>query len=97
MADIVNLRQARKQKARDEKTRVAEQNRALHGRSKAEKQRDRSSTTWQASQQAVPSDERWQYIALFSLYFSHSPRNGSKLSEPVFADVDKTSQAHPQW
>ena len=41
MADIVNLRQARKQKARDEKTRVAEQNRALHGRSKAEKQRDR--------------------------------------------------------
>ena len=41
MADIVNLRQARKQKARDEKTRVAEQNRALHGSSKAEKQRDR--------------------------------------------------------
>jgi hypothetical protein len=41
MADIVNLRQIRKQKARDEKTRVAEQNRTLHGRSKAEKQRDR--------------------------------------------------------
>ncbi|MER9297128.1 DUF4169 family protein [Mesorhizobium sp. M0621] len=41
MADIVNLRQARKQKARDEKVRVAEQNRALHGRSKGEKQRDR--------------------------------------------------------
>lgn len=41
MADIVNLRQARKQKARDEKLRVAEQNRALHGRSKAEKERDR--------------------------------------------------------
>jgi len=41
MADIVNLRQARKQKARDEKVRVAEQNRALHGRSKAEKERDR--------------------------------------------------------
>ena len=40
MADIVNLRQARKQKARDEKLRVAEQNRALHGRSKADKQRD---------------------------------------------------------
>ncbi|OBQ74725.1 DUF4169 family protein [Mesorhizobium erdmanii] len=40
MADIVNLRQARKQKARDDKTRVAEQNRALHGRSKAQKQRD---------------------------------------------------------
>jgi hypothetical protein len=41
MADSVNLRQARKQKARDEKVRVAEQNRALYGRSKAEKQRDR--------------------------------------------------------
>lgn len=41
MADILNLRQARKQKARDEKLRAAEQNRALHGRSKAEKERDR--------------------------------------------------------
>ncbi|MBN9220809.1 MAG: DUF4169 family protein [Mesorhizobium sp.] len=41
MADIVNLRQARKQRARDEKAREAEQNRALHGRSKADKQRDR--------------------------------------------------------
>ncbi|MBN9275228.1 MAG: DUF4169 family protein, partial [Mesorhizobium sp.] len=30
MADIVNLRQARKQKARAEKERVAGQNRALH-------------------------------------------------------------------
>jgi len=40
MAEIVNLRQARKRKARDEKARVAEQNRALHGRSRAEKQRD---------------------------------------------------------
>ncbi|RUU54981.1 DUF4169 family protein, partial [Mesorhizobium sp. M7A.T.Ca.TU.009.01.1.1] len=28
MAEIVNLRQARKQKARDEKVRAAEQNRA---------------------------------------------------------------------
>ena len=41
MGDIVNLRQARKQKARDEKLSDAEQNRALHGRSKAQKQRDR--------------------------------------------------------
>ncbi|MEP9371780.1 DUF4169 family protein [Mesorhizobium sp. KR1-2] len=41
MADIVNLRQARKNKARAEKERAAEQNRALHGRSKAEKTRDR--------------------------------------------------------
>jgi hypothetical protein len=41
VADIVNLRQARKHKARVDKERVAGQNRALHGRSKAEKQRDR--------------------------------------------------------
>jgi len=41
MADIVNLRQARKQKARLEKEREAGHNRALHGRTKAEKERDR--------------------------------------------------------
>lgn len=41
MADIVNLRQVRKNKARAEKERAAEQNRALHGRSKAEKTGDR--------------------------------------------------------
>jgi hypothetical protein len=40
MAEIVSLRQARKQKARADKERVAEQNRAVHGRSKAEKARD---------------------------------------------------------
>ena len=37
MAEIVNLRSMRKQKARAEKERAAEANRALHGRSKAEK------------------------------------------------------------
>ncbi|RWK42594.1 DUF4169 family protein [Mesorhizobium sp.] len=42
MADIVNLRQARKQKARAEQERLAEQNRALHGRSRADRERDRS-------------------------------------------------------
>jgi hypothetical protein len=41
MADIVNLRTARKHKARAEKDRAAEQNRALYGRSKAERERDR--------------------------------------------------------
>ncbi|MFD2055616.1 DUF4169 family protein [Mesorhizobium calcicola] len=41
MADIVNLRQARKQKARADKEQMASRNRALHGRSKAEKERDR--------------------------------------------------------
>ncbi|MCX8571329.1 MULTISPECIES: DUF4169 family protein [Hyphomicrobiales] len=41
MADIVNLRQFKKQKARGDREAQAEQNRALHGRTKAEKQRDR--------------------------------------------------------
>jgi hypothetical protein len=40
MAEIVNLRQARKQRDRREKAAQAEQNRALHGRTKAEKARD---------------------------------------------------------
>jgi hypothetical protein len=40
MADIVSLRQARKRKARADKEHAAEQNRALHGRSKTEKARD---------------------------------------------------------
>lgn len=37
MADVINLRQARKVKARTEKAAKAEQNRAKFGRSKAEK------------------------------------------------------------
>ena len=41
MGEIVNLRQARKQKARAEKEKLAGENRALHGRSKVEKDRDR--------------------------------------------------------
>ncbi|WP_269930363.1 DUF4169 family protein [Aminobacter sp. HY435] len=41
MADIVNLRQFRKQKARGDREALAEQNRALHGRTKAEKARER--------------------------------------------------------
>jgi hypothetical protein len=40
MADIINPRTARKQKARAEKAVVAEQNRRLHGRTKAERQLD---------------------------------------------------------
>jgi hypothetical protein len=43
MADILNLRQARKQKARLEKERDAARNRTLHGRTRAEKDRDRLS------------------------------------------------------
>lgn len=41
MADIVNLRQFKKQKARGEREALADQNRALHGRTKAEKARQR--------------------------------------------------------
>lgn len=41
MGEIVNLRQVRKQKARAEKDKLAGESRALHGRSKAEKTRDR--------------------------------------------------------
>lgn len=36
-ADVINLRQFRKAKARSEKESQADQNRALHGRTKAEK------------------------------------------------------------
>ena len=38
MAEIVNLRQARKRKARDDKGKAAEANRLAFGRTKAEKQ-----------------------------------------------------------
>jgi hypothetical protein len=41
MGEIVNLRQVRKQKTRAEKARLAGENRALHGRSKVDKNRDR--------------------------------------------------------
>ncbi|ESX10047.1 DUF4169 family protein [Mesorhizobium sp. M0179] len=41
MGEIVNLRQVRKQKVRTEKEKLAGENRALHGRSKAERTRDR--------------------------------------------------------
>ena len=44
MADVVNLRQARKQKARAEKEQAAAENRAVHGRTKAEKQRHKIET-----------------------------------------------------
>jgi hypothetical protein len=42
MAEIVNLRAARKRKAREDAARTAETNRALFGRSKPEKQRERA-------------------------------------------------------
>ena len=42
---IVNLRRFRKQKARRDKAAAAADNRARHGRSKAEKARDKEETT----------------------------------------------------
>ena len=44
MGEVVNLRQARKARAREDKVSAAEENRARHGRTKAEKQLDRLST-----------------------------------------------------
>lgn len=41
MADIVNLRQARKRKARLERERTADANRVKFGRPKADKEHDR--------------------------------------------------------
>ena len=41
MADIINLRQARKVKARADKERVAEANRAKFGRTKADRESGR--------------------------------------------------------
>lgn len=49
MGDVVNLRTARKQKARAGKEQAAAENRALHGRTKAEKQRDRQEAGKSAS------------------------------------------------
>lgn len=43
--NIINLRQARKAKARVQKEKVAEENRVLHGRTKAEKQLDKTART----------------------------------------------------
>ena len=41
MAEIINLTRARKQRAAEQHDAKAQQNRILHGRTKAEKQRDR--------------------------------------------------------
>ena len=44
MAEIVNLRQVRKRKAKDAEDKTAAQNRVLFGRTKAEKQFDQTTT-----------------------------------------------------
>ncbi len=50
MGTVINLRQARKQKKRADKERQAETNRALHGQTKAEKDRLRSDQSKQERQ-----------------------------------------------
>ncbi|MEZ5891988.1 MAG: DUF4169 family protein [Parvularculaceae bacterium] len=42
MSDVVNLNKFRKKKARGDKDKRAEENRARHGRTKAEKEREAS-------------------------------------------------------
>lgn len=42
MAEVINLRAARKAKGRKDKAQSAAQNRALHGRTKAERQRQQA-------------------------------------------------------
>lgn len=44
MAEIVNLRQVRKRRAKDAEDKTAAQNRVLFGRTKAEKQFDKTAT-----------------------------------------------------
>jgi len=44
VAEIINLRQARKNKARTQKAQQAAENRALHGRTKGDKSRHTAET-----------------------------------------------------
>lgn len=48
MSDVVNLRQARKRKARDQKRKAGDDNAAKHGRAKAEKSRTRAENALEA-------------------------------------------------
>lgn len=60
MAEIVNLRQARKQRARAEKDKAAEQNRLSFGRTKAEKaltQAERDKATRTLDGHRLPDEE----------------------------------------
>jgi hypothetical protein len=62
MGDIINLRQARKAKARGEKERVAAANRARFGRTKAERQASlqeeaRQTRRIEGSRRELPEDD----------------------------------------
>jgi hypothetical protein len=48
MSELINLRQARKRKRRDDKARAAESNRLAHGRTKSEKERTKLSQELEA-------------------------------------------------
>lgn len=56
MAEVVNLRMVRKQKARAEKEKTANENRTLHGMTKAE--RDRQKTVRDRERSALDGHRR---------------------------------------
>jgi hypothetical protein len=58
VAEPVNLRQARKRKARAEREEEAARNRALHGRPKAERELDRKRTGQDAARLDAHRRER---------------------------------------
>lgn len=63
MGDVVNLRQARKKLKRREREREADENRARHGRTRAEKQagaldRKRAEALHEAHRRERPGDEK---------------------------------------
>jgi len=62
MAEIVNLRRARKQRARQEAEKQADRNRVAFGRTKAERslteaERDKAARTLDGHRLAVPPDD----------------------------------------
>lgn len=62
MAEIVNLRRARKQRARQEAEQQAQQNRVAFGRTKAERsltqaERDKAARTLEGHRLAAPPDD----------------------------------------
>ena len=76
MSDIVNLRQFKKQKARQSKEQQAEQNRILHGRTKAEKEFAREETR-----------KSENFLTLNRLEPSKKPDDGAGVSLPGFASI----------
>jgi len=62
MGEIVNLRMIRKRRARAEKERLAEENRLRHGRTRAEREKERLGMAIEAarleSHRRSPADDR---------------------------------------